>query len=190
MTTVVLFHHALGLTPGVHAFADELRANGHAVHTPDLFDGRTFADLDEGVAHAQDVGFDEIVARGSRSADRLPADAVYTGFSLGAMPAQSLAQTRPGAKGALLIHSCVPTSQFGTTWPKTVPVQIHMMESDPWAEEDLPAARALVEEDDDAELFLYPGSAHLFADPGFEGHDEEAAGLLKERTLAFLERVG
>jgi dienelactone hydrolase len=71
-----------------------------------------------------------------------------------------------------------------------MPVQIHMMDADPWAEEDRPAAEALVEEAEDAELFLYPGSGHLFADPSLGDYDEAAAGLLKERTLALLERVG
>ena len=106
------------------------------------------------------------------------------------MPAQSLAQTRPGARGALLYSSAVPTSEFGGSWPERVPLQIHMMDSDPWAEEDRPAAEALVKEAEDAELFLYPGSGHLFADSSLKDYDEQAAALLKERTLAFLGRVG
>ena len=40
MAEVVLFHHLQGLTEGVRAFAGELRAGGHTVHTPDLFDGQ------------------------------------------------------------------------------------------------------------------------------------------------------
>jgi len=120
----------------------------------------------------------------------LPADLVYAGFSLGVLPAQSLAQTRHGARGAILYHSAVPTSEFGGSWPEDVPLQIHMMDSDPWGEEDRPAAEALVKEVEDAELFLYPGSSHLFADSSLDAYDEQAAGLLKERTLAFLHRVG
>ena len=187
---MLLFHHAQGQTPGCLAFADELRQAGHTVYAPDLYDGETFDDLDEGVAHAKRIGFPEIIRRGSSAAADLPADIVYAGFSLGGLPAQSLAQTRPGAKGALLFHSCVPPSEFGGSWPEGVPLQIHMMDADPWGEEDRPAAEALVEEADDAELFLYPGSAHLFADPSLDDYDEQAAGLLKERTLAFLHRVG
>ena len=61
---------------------------------------------------------------------------------------------------------------------------------DPWAEEDRPAAEALVEEVEDAELFIYPGSGHLFADSSLGDYDEQAAGLLKERTLTFLDGVG
>ncbi len=49
MTEIVLFHHAQGLTPGIDAFADELRRAGHTVHTPDLYDGHTFDTLEEGL---------------------------------------------------------------------------------------------------------------------------------------------
>ena len=190
MTTVLLFHHAHGQTTGFLAFAEELREAGHTVHAPDLYDGRTFRDLDEGVAYARQVGFEEIIRRGSEAATELPGDIVYAGFSLGGMPAQSLAQTRPGARGALLFHACLPPSEFGGPWPEGVPVQIHMMDADPWADEDRPVAEALVEEVEDAELFLYPGSGHLFADSSLGDYDEQAAALLRERTLAFLDRVG
>jgi dienelactone hydrolase len=190
MTTVLLFHHAQGQTNGFLSFADELRQAGHAVHTPDLYDGNTFDDLDAGVAYAKETGFDEILDRGTATADDLPADIVYAGFSLGVMPAQSLAQTRAGAKGALLYSAAMPASEFGGSWPAGVPLQIHMMDADPWAEEDRPAAEALVEEVEDAELFLYPGSGHLFADSSLGDYDEQAARSLTERTLAFLQRAG
>jgi dienelactone hydrolase len=183
---VLLYHHAQGQTPGFLAFADELRAAGHTVHTPDLYDGNTFADLDEGVGYAKQVGFDTILERGRLAAESLPNEIVYAGFSLGVMPAQMLAQTRPGAKGALLFSAAFPASEFGGSWPPGVPVQIHMMEADEWAVEDLPAARELVETVDGAELFLYPGDRHLFADNSLPDYDEEAAALLRERVLAFL----
>lgn len=190
MAEVLLFHHAQGQTPGFHAFADELRRAGHAVHTPDLFEGRTFDSIEEGVAFAEEVGFDEIVERGVRAADGLPAELVYAGFSLGVLPAQKLAQTRAGAKGALLFHSCVPTSEFGF-WPEDVPVQIHAMDADPSfvGEGDLGAARELVATAERAELFLYPGDSHLFADASLPGYDEAAAALLRERVLAFLDAL-
>jgi dienelactone hydrolase len=190
MSTVLLFHHALGQTPGFLAFADELRTSGHTVHAPDLFDGRTFQTVDEGVAFARETGFGEILRRGTESAGDLAADVVYAGFSLGAMSAQSLAQTRSGARGALLYLAAMPSEEFDGPWPDAVPLQIHMMDRDPWAEEDRPAAEALVEEAKDAELFLYPGSGHLFADSSTDDYDEQAATLLMERTLAFLDRVG
>jgi dienelactone hydrolase len=190
MPEILLFHHAQGQTKGFLAFADELRAAGHVVHTPDLYDGRTFAELDDGVAYAKEVGFGTIQQRGVAAAENLPSELVYAGFSLGVGPAQELAQTRPGALGALLLHGCMPTSEFGSSWPAGVPVQIHAMENDPWFEEDIAAARALVDEADDAELFLYPGNSHLFADSSLSGFDQEAAALLKKRVLAFLEAVG
>src|SRR5262249_53309290 len=156
MAEILLFHHAQGQTPGFLAFADDLRTDGHVVHTPDLYDGRTFADLDDGVAYAKAVGFGTIGERGERAADDLPNELVYSGFSLGVMPAQMLAQTRPRAKGALFFSAAFPASEFGDAWPQGVPLQIHMMEDDEWVDEDLPAARQLVETVDGAELFLYP----------------------------------
>lgn len=184
MAEIVLFHHAQGLTSGVLAFADELRAAGHVVHTPDLYDGRTFTEFADGVGHADEVGFGAIIERGRLAAEGLPADVVYAGFSLGVMPAQMLAQTRPGAKGALLLHGCVPLSEFGGTWPQGVPVQIHTMDADEWGDVDV--AREFVETIESAELFLYPGDQHLFTDSSLPVHDENAATLLKERVLAFL----
>jgi len=190
VTTLLIFHHAQGQTNGFLNFAEQLRGAGHAVHAPDLFDGRTFHTVDEGVAYARELGFDEILRRGTAMAEGLPSDIVYAGFSLGGMPAQSLAQRRPGARGAMLYHACVPPSEFGGAWPARVPLEIHFMQDDPWAEEDLPAAEELAAEVDGVELFLYPGSGHLFADSSSEDYDEHAARLLTERTLAFLDRVG
>jgi dienelactone hydrolase len=190
MAEVVLFHHAQGLTEGVLAFAERLREAGHTVHNPDLYDGRTFDNLDEGIGYARETGFDTIAQRGAQAAGELPAELVYAGFSLGVLPAQSLAQTRPGARGALLLEACFPTSEFGG-WPADVPVQVHGMSADPFfAEEggDLDAARALVKEAGDAELFLYDGNQHLFADSTLASYDKEAAALLTERVLDFLKR--
>ena len=187
---VLLFHHAQGQTPGFVAFADELRAAGHTVHTPDLFQGKTFPSLEEGVGHAQEVGFGTVLERGEQAAAALPSELVYAGFSLGVMPAQKLAQTRPGAEGALFFSAALPASEFGGSWPDGVPLQIHMMEGDEWALEDLPAARELVETVVGAELFLYPGDRHLFADSSLEDFDEQASAQLKERVLAFLTSIG
>jgi dienelactone hydrolase len=191
MAEVLLFHHAQGQTAGFHAFADELRQAGHAVHTPDLFDGRTFATLDEGLAYARQIGFGEILERGVRAADGLPDQLVYAGFSMGVMPAQKLAQTRAGARGALLFDACLPVSEFGVAWPEGVKVQIHGMDGDPsFADEgDLDAARELVESSEDAELFLYRGDQHLFADSSLSSYDQEAAKLLTRRVLDFLSRA-
>ena len=189
MTEVVLYHHVQGLTDGVRSFADELRQAGHTVETPDLFDGRTFGSIDEGMAFAREVGFDALGARGLAAAEGVAPGAVYAGFSLGVTMAQQLAQTRAGAGGALLMYGCLPVSEFGGAWPKGVPVQVHGKEADPFFEEDLEAARALVDSTEGAELFLYPGAEHLFADSSLPAYDAAAARLLTERVLTFLEAV-
>ncbi|HEV2756616.1 MAG TPA: dienelactone hydrolase family protein [Actinomycetota bacterium] len=184
MAEVLLFHHAHGLTRGVVAFADELRAAGHVVHTPDLYDGRTFDDLDGGVAHAQELGMETVLERGRAAAEGFPAEIVYAGFSLGALPAQLLAQTRPGAAGALLLHACERPEDLGGEWPAGVPLQIYTMEGDEWV--DLSVARSLAESAG-GELFVYPGNGHLFADATLPDYDEGAAAVLRQRVLSFLE---
>jgi dienelactone hydrolase len=188
MAEVLLFHHAQGQTEGFAAFADELRRAGHTVHTPDLLDGRTFGSIEDGMAYVGELGFGEIIERGERAANELPNELVYAGFSLGVVPAQKLAQTRPGARGALLFYSCVPMSEFGTWWPAGVPVQIHGMDADPIfvGEGDIDAARAIVESTDNAELFLYPGDQHYFADSSLPSYDPDASALLTKRVLEFL----
>jgi dienelactone hydrolase len=188
MAEVLLFHHAQGQTKGFLAFADELRQAGHTVHTPDLYDGRTFDSIEDGLANVEAIGFESMIEQGVRAAYELPAELVYAGFSLGVLPAQLLAQNRPEARGALLLHACVPTSEFGSRWPAALPVQIHAMENDPFFTEegDIDAARALVAEADQAELFLYPGDQHLFADSSLPSYDADAAGLLIRRVLDFL----
>src|SRR6476646_6929566 len=175
MAEVLLFHHAQGLTRGLIAFADDLRAGGHTVHTPDLFDGRTFGSIPDGMAFIEENGFDALRARGVRTADALPNEIVYAGFSFGEMIAQQLAQTRAGARGALLFYSCIPISgewAFGP-WPEGVPLQIHGMDNDPIfvGEGDVEAAREIVDKVDDAELFLYPGDQHYFSDSSLPSYD-------------------
>ncbi len=187
MAEILLFHHAQGQTEGFLAFADELRAAGYVVHAPDLYDGKTFAELADGIGYAKEVGFDVLLQRGASAAEGLPAEIVYAGFSLGVMPAQMLTQTRPGARAALLLNACLPTSEFDSPWPDGVPVQIHAMDADEWFQEDMAAAQELVDEVENAELYLYPGDAHLFADSSLPDFDQEAAALLKQRVLAFLE---
>jgi dienelactone hydrolase len=191
MAEVLLFHHAQGQTEGFQAFAEELRLAGHTVHTPDLFGGRTFASIDEGMAHVRELGFDEVMARGRSAAEALPGGLVYAGFSLGVVPAQMLAQTRPGARGAVLMYSCVPASEFGPVWPADVPVQIHGMDADPYfvGEGDVEAAREIVASAPRAELFLYPGDQHYFADSSLPSYDPDASALLVRRVLAFLATV-
>jgi len=192
MAEVLLFHHILGLTEGVKAFADDLRAGGHTVHTPDLYDGRTFATIEEGFDFQKSVDGEALA---DAAAADLPEGLVYGGFSWGVMQAQRLAQTRAGAIGALLYESCVPISgewAFGP-WPEGVPVQIHGMDEDEFfaKEGDIDAARELVAAvgPELGELFTYPGDQHLFADRSLASYDADAAALLTQRTLAFLDRV-
>jgi dienelactone hydrolase len=196
MAEVVLFHHVQGLTDGISAFADELRAGGHTVHTPDLFDGERPATIHDGVAHAQSIGDEALRERADRAVAHLPGNLVYAGFSFGAGTAQRLAQTRPGAHGALLYESCMPITgewAFGP-WPDGVPVQIHGMDKDPFfaLEGDIDAARELVETigPELAELFVYPGDRHLFADSSLPSYDADAAALVVQRSRQFLDRAG
>jgi len=191
MAELVLYHHAQGLTKGVEAFAAELRQAGHTVHVPDLYEGHTFETLEEGLAYAKRTGFGTLMERGVAAVEGLGDALVYAGFSLGVMPAQQLAQTRPGAKGALLFHACLPVSEFGDAWPADVPAQVHGMDADPFFadEGDLDVARALVGSAERAELFLYPGKEHLFADSSLPSYDEAAANLLTRRVLDFLDGI-
>jgi dienelactone hydrolase len=196
MAEVVIFHHVQGLTDGVHAFAEELRAGGHTVHTPELFDGELPATIEEGVALTQRLGDELLAERADTFVAGLPEGLVYAGFSFGAATAQRFAQTRPGAAGALLYESCVPITgewSFGP-WPEGVPVQIHGMDQDPFfaLEGDLDAARELVETvgPELGELYLYPGDHHLFSDSSLPSYDAGAAKLVVARSLEFLARVG
>ena len=195
MAEVVLFHHVQGLTDGVRAFAEELRAGGHTVHTPDLFEGARPESIDDGLALTEKIGDDVLKARVDGAVADLPDGLVFAGFSSGAADAQRLAQTRPGARGALLYESCMPITgewAFGL-WPDGVPVQIHGNEKDPFFGEggDLEAARELVATvgPELSELFLYPGDRHLFTDSSLPSYDAEAAALVTERSRAFLDRV-
>ena len=188
MAEVLFFHSALGLTPGVSSFADRLRAAGHTVHTPDLYEGRTFDSLDEGVAHAREIGFDTVRDRGLRAADGLPEQLVYAGASLGVMPAEQLAQTRPGALGALLLHGAAPLDELGDgTWPDGVPLQVHTMTDDGWG--DVEVAQQLATSVPGAEVFLYPGDRHLFTDDSTAEFDAGATAQVLERSLDLLARV-
>lgn len=187
MAHLVLFHHALGRTAGVLALADRLRAAGHEVTVPDLYDGATFATIEEGVAHAEALGFAEVVARGEAAVADLPSDLVYVGISLGVLPAQRLAQDRPGARAVVLLEGGVPVPTFGV-WPDGLPLQIHARADDPWAEVDV--LRDLAAAVPGAELHLYPGADHLFTDAGHDAYDAAATDLVVERILRLLAQVG
>ena len=193
MADVVLFHHIQGLTSGVHALAEQWRAAGHTVHVPDLFDGRTFSSISEGAAYATGEGRPDFDARADAAVAELPAGVVYAGLSFGVMQAQRLAQTHPGAAGAVLCESCLPISGEWAIgpWPDDVPVQVHGMDADEFfaGEGDLDAARELVASARDGELFVYEGDQHLFSDRSLPSYDAAATALLTERVLGLLQRV-
>ena len=191
MTEVVLYHHIQGLTEGVRSFADELRQAGHIVHTPDLFDGRTFATMDEAFAFVREAG-DSLDAKADGAAQPLSDGLVYAGISWGVGAAQRLAQTRSDARGALLYEACFPITgeyAFGP-WPIGLPVQIHGKAEDEFFahEGDIDSARDLVAAvgPDHADLFVYPGNEHLFLDSSLPSYDADAAALVIKRTRQFL----
>ncbi|QYJ03397.1 dienelactone hydrolase family protein [Nocardioides panacisoli] len=188
MAEILLLHHAQGCTSGVRSLADRLAAGGHTAHAPDLYEGRTFDTVEEGVAHARSLGdaFDE---RAAAVAEALPEELVYLGWSLGVMAAQRLAQNRPGARGAVLLESFAPPEFFGT-WPDGLRGQVHGMVDDEWFAEDLAAAREFGEGRDELEVFTYAGDRHLFADDSLAAYDAAAAREVEDRLLAFLARVG
>lgn len=193
MAEVLLFHHVQGLTDGVRGFAADLQSGGHTVHAPDFFEGHTFESIQDGFAYLKSLEDGEMVRRVEAVVSPLPAELVYAGFSWGVPRAQGLAQTRPGARGALLYESCIPITgedAFGP-WPEGVPVQIHGAKGDEFFQEDLPAAEELVQivGSDLAELFVYPGEQHLFADSSLPSYDADAAKLLTQRSLDFLSRL-
>ncbi len=186
MSEIVLFHSAYGRRPAVLDFADTLRVAGHSVHVPDLYDGEVFDTLEAGVAKRDSLGMEELARRATASVEGLGSELIYAGFSLGCAPAQLLAQTRRGARGALLMHGALPAEAFGTDWPAAVALEIHGMEDDPWF--DTEVARRLVEQAADGVLYCYPGAAHLFADRDLPDFDEPAAALMTDRALAFFAR--
>ncbi|MEH0969660.1 dienelactone hydrolase family protein [Micromonospora sp. CPCC 205546] len=195
MAEVVVFHHLCGVTDGLRGFAEQLRAGGHTVHTPDLFEGERPPTLDEGLALTKRVGREVLRERADRAVAGLTDGLVYAGFSWGAATAQRLAQTRPGARGALLYEACLPvTGEWAVgPWPAGVPVQIHGMDADPFfaLEGDIEPARELVgiAGSDLGELFVYPGDRHLFTDSTLPSYDAGATALVLRRSREFLDRL-
>jgi dienelactone hydrolase len=195
VSEVVLFHSALGLRPGVIAAAERLRAAGHTVHAPDYYDGEVFEDLDEGLRKRDALGYAEIVRRAKEAVVGLPAGLAFAGFSLGAVPAELLAATAPGARGAVLMHAAIPVEGFGEfgveRWPEGVPVQVHYAAEDPWVEaEEVEALGEAVRGAGAAfEEHAYPGSGHLFADPDLPEYDRASSETMWRRVLTFLDRV-
>ena len=135
------------------------------------------------MAYAEQVGFGSIIERGEAAVASLGPDLVYAGFSLGVLPAQKLAQTRPGARAAVFMHACIPPAEFGP-WPAALAAQMHVMEGDELGDVDV--ARELAATAAGVELFLYPGDGHLFTDSSLPAYDAEATALVLERVRGFL----
>ena len=187
--TIVLFHSALGLRPAVRRFADQLRSAGHLVYTPDFFDGNVFNDLNDGVARRDAIGIPALIGRAQESVADLPKEVVYAGFSMGSSSAQYLAATRPGARGAILMHGAIPLAMMGVgKWPP-VPVQIHYAVGDPWvdAAQVKALSEAIREGGQSCAVHSYAGSGHLFADEDTKDYDQASAASMLDRVLRFLE---
>lgn len=191
---IVLFHSVLGLRPGVLRWAERLRAEGHTVHTPDLYDGEVFDDYEAGFAKVEAMGgIGALMERTHAAVAHLPQDVVYAGFSNGGGSAELLALTRQGARGVVLLHAALPVEAFGAAeWPAGVPAQVHYAEHDPFREQpELDAFAAAVRASGAPyEAWDYPGSGHLFADPDLPAeYDAASAELMFGRVLDFLRRV-
>ncbi|RKT18420.1 dienelactone hydrolase [Streptomyces sp. 1114.5] len=187
MAQIVLFHSAYGLRPAVQAAADRLRAAGHTVHTPDLFDGRTFDSVEEAQEFQEEIGGrDELLRRAvTASAPLSEGGLVYAGFSLGGAVAQNLALADDKARALLLLHG---TSDLREDAATEIPVQLHIAEPDPFEPEDwlnawyLRMRRAGAE----VEVHRYRGAGHLFTDPELPDYDAEAAERAWAAALDFL----
>ncbi|MEU6392637.1 dienelactone hydrolase family protein [Streptomyces sp. NPDC046939] len=187
---IMLFHSTFGLRPAVEAAADRLRAAGHEVWTPDLFEGKTFDTVEEGMAHRDEIGKDELLKRAVLAAapysDR---GLVYAGFSFGAATAQTLALGDEKAKGLLLLHGTSDIAENASV--DELPVQLHVAEPDPFETDDwltawyLRMGRAGA----DVEVYRYPGAGHLYTDPDLPDYDEEAAEATWRVALGFLETL-
>jgi dienelactone hydrolase len=189
---IVLFHSALGLRPAVREFADHLRAAGHTVHTPDLFEGALFDNLAEGMRRRDEIGIEALIGRAQAAVEGLPDPVVFGGFSMGSTAAEFLAATRPGARAAILMHGAFDPAAFGIeAWPD-VPVQVHYANGDP--EVDLEGIRALESAVGAAgspvEVYAYDGGGHLFEDAAYDGHNAASAESMRKRVLGFLTRLG
>lgn len=192
MATVALIPSVLGLRPSFYAFADALRDNLEDVRILDVFDGGARDSYDEGLQLVEKIGYPELMTRAKTHAKELPSGFVPIGFSLGAGVAQYLA-TEVSVRGAVLIAGAQPMTDWAKPWPKGIPAQIHVKEQDEFCtrEEVAQAMNAIEEAGGHAELFVYPGSGHLFNDRDLPGeYDAEATDLLVERTIAFLDRLG
>ncbi|MFD0527953.1 dienelactone hydrolase family protein [Kitasatospora arboriphila] len=189
MAQIVLFHSAYGLRPAVHAAADRLRAAGHEVHTPDLYDGRVFDTVEDGMAYKDELTTDELLRRAVHAAAPLLGQGgpglVYAGLSLGAALAQNLALADTNAAGLLLLHG---TSDIRDDAATSVAVQLHVAEPDPFEPEDWLNAWYLrmTKAAPTSRSTATAAPSHIYTDPELPDYDEEAAERTWATALAFL----
>lgn len=187
---IMLFHSTYGLRPAVHAAADRLRAAGHEVWTPDLFEGRTFDTVEEGMAFQEGLGKDELLKRAIlAAAPYSERGLVYAGFSLGAATAQTLALGDDKARGLLLLHGTSDIAESASV--DGLPVQLHVAEPDPFESDDWLSAWYLRmgRAGADVEIYRYAGAGHLFTDPDLDDYDAEAAAATWRTATGFLETL-
>ncbi|MFK0153950.1 dienelactone hydrolase family protein [Streptomyces sp. NPDC090499] len=187
---IMLFHSTYGLRPAVREAADRLRAAGHVVWTPDLFEGRTFETVEEGMEFNESIGKDELLKRAVlAAAPYSERGLVYAGFSLGASIAQTLALGDERARGLLLLHGTSDIAPSASV--DELPVQLHVAEPDAFETDDWLSAWYLQmgRVGADVEIYRYPGAGHLYTDPGLPDYDEEAAEATWRVALGFLDTL-
>ena len=190
MTTVVLFHSVLGLRQGELDAAQRLRADGHEVLLPDLYEGRRFDAYAPAMAWAEELGVEPLFARGLLAVADVPDGFVVGGFSQGSTVAVAVA-TRRRVAGVLQLSGLNPLAWFGpgATWPAGVDSQAHQKLDDPFREDEVAdaAVRAVSAAGGTLEVFDYPGGGHLFTDPTLpQEHDPVATELMWSRVLPFV----
>ncbi|WP_326697037.1 dienelactone hydrolase family protein [Streptomyces sp. NBC_01754] len=184
---IMLFHSTYGVRPAVHAAADRLRAAGHEVRVPDLFEGHTFDTVEEGTAFKERVGKDELLKRAVLAAAPCSEQGlVYAGFSFGASVAQTLALGDAKARGLLLLHGTSDIAENASV--DELPVQLHVADPDAFESPDWLNSWYLQMQRTgaDVEVYRYPGAGHLYTDPDLPDFDKPAADLTWKVALGFL----
>ncbi|KPC81399.1 MULTISPECIES: dienelactone hydrolase family protein [Streptomyces] len=184
---IMLFHSTCGLRPAVHASAERLRAAGHEVRVPDLFEGHTFETVEDGMAFKEQLGKDELLKRAVLAAAPYSDQGlVYAGFSFGASVAQTLALGDAKARGLLLLHGTSDIAENASV--DELPVQLHVADPDPFESHDWLTSWYLQMQRTgaDVEVYRYPGAGHLFTDPDLPDFDQAAAELAWKVAIGFL----
>ncbi|MFC8590039.1 dienelactone hydrolase family protein [Streptomyces atroolivaceus] len=187
LMNIMLFHSTFGLRPAVHTAADRLRAAGHEVRVPDLFEGHTFDTVEDGMAFKEQVGKDELLKRAVLAAAPYSDQGlVYAGFSFGASVAQTLALGDAKARGLLLLHGTSDIAENASV--DELPVQLHVADPDAFESPDWLNSWYLQMQRTgaDVEVYRYPGAGHLYTDPDLPDYDQAAADLTWKVSLGFL----